>query len=117
MPVEILENCIFCKIASKEIKSRIVKETENFIVIKDANPVAPIHFLIISKRHYASVNDIDEGFNGGEVFKIINELAKEHKVDEKGFRVVINTNNNGGQTVMHLHIHFMAERTFGWPPG
>jgi histidine triad (HIT) family protein len=117
MGINRISNCIFCKIAAKEIKSDIIKETKNFIVIKDVNPVSPIHLLIISKKHYRSIMEIDDEFNGNEVFQIIKELAKDFKVDAGGFRTVMNTNNDGGQTVMHLHIHFMAERGFGWPPG
>ncbi len=140
------EDCIFCKIVSKKIPADIVKETDNFIVIKDINPVAPIHLLIISKRHYDSVldikvenenrllrcarndedairndvngNDRNECRDGGnEIFGLLGALADDFKVADKGFRTVINTKEDGGQTVNHLHIHFMAGRGFGWPPG
>lgn len=116
-----MEDCIFCKIANKKISAGIVKETNNFIVIKDINPVAPVHLLIISKKHYDSVlnlnTDIAGGFNGSEVFALINDLAHEFNVAGSGFRIVINTGEDGGQTVNHMHIHFMAGRGFGWPPG
>ena len=140
------EDCIFCKIVNKKIPVDIVKETDNFIVIKDINPVAPIHLLIISKRHYDSVldikvenenkllrcarndedavrndvngNDVNECRDGGnEIFGLLGALADDFKVADKGFRTVINTKEDGGQTVNHLHIHFMAGRGFGWPPG
>ena len=140
------EDCIFCKIVNKEIPVDIVRETDNFIVIKDINPVAPIHLLIISKRHYDSVldikvenenrllrcarndedairndvngNDVNECRDGGnEIFGLLGALADDFKVADKGFRTVINTKEDGGQTVNHLHIHFMAGRGFGWPPG
>ncbi len=140
------EDCIFCKIVNKKIPVDIVRETDNFIVIKDINPVAPIHLLIISKRHYDSVldikvenenrllrctrndedairndvngNDWNECRDGGnEIFGLLGALAEEFKVADKGFRTVINTKEDGGQTVNHLHIHFMAGRGFGWPPG
>ena len=140
------EDCIFCKIVNKKIPVDIVRETDNFIVIKDINPVAPIHLLIISKRHYDSVldikvenenrllrcarndedavrndvngNDVNECRDGGnEIFGLLGALADDFKVADKGFRTVINTKADGGQTVNHLHIHFMAGRGFGWPPG
>ena len=145
------EDCIFCKIVNKKIPVDIVRETDNFIVIKDINPVAPIHLLIISKRHYDSVldikvenenrllrctrndedavrndvnvndwngNDVNECLDGGnEIFGLLGALAEEFKAADKGFRTVINTKEDGGQTVNHLHIHFMAGRGFGWPPG
>ncbi len=120
------EDCIFCKIVSKKIPADIIKETGNFIVVKDINPVAPVHLLIISKRHYDSVMDAgvdaenggEGGWGGGnEIFGLLGALAKEFKAAGKGFRTVINTKEDGGQTVNHLHIHFMAGRGFGWPPG
>ena len=135
------EDCIFCKIVNKKIPVDIVRETDNFIVIKDINPVAPIHLLIISKRHYDSVldikvenenrllrcarndedavrNEVNECRDGGnEIFGLLGALADDFKVADKGFRTVINTKEDGGQTVNHLHIHFMAGRGFGWPPG
>jgi histidine triad (HIT) family protein len=136
------EDCIFCKIVGKKIPADIIKETAHFIVIKDINPVAPVHLLIISKRHYDSVLDIkDENKNGllrcarndedairndgneywwgggSEIFGLLGALAEEFKAADKGFRTVINTGEDGGQTVNHLHIHFMAGRGFGWPPG
>jgi histidine triad (HIT) family protein len=150
------EDCIFCKIANKRIPAEIIEETDGFIVIKDTNPVAPIHLLIISKSHYDSVLDAgckggayksgggghEEGGNksetaleenhksggtadnggmencgGKELFGILGSLAGKFNVADKGFRTVINTKEDGGQTVNHLHIHFMAGRGFGWPPG
>jgi histidine triad (HIT) family protein len=125
-------DCIFCKIASKKMPVDIVKETDNFVVIKDINPVAPVHLLIISKKHYGSLLDIKgenrplrgncSGGNksvigGNEIFGLLGELAEEFNAEDAGFRTVINTKEDGGQTVNHMHIHFMAGRRFGWPPG
>lgn len=112
-----MEDCIFCKIVNKKINAGVVKETDNFIVIKDINPVSPVHLLLISKEHYDSILDINNKFNGNEVFALINDLANDFKVEDRGFRIVINTKEGGGQTVNHMHIHFMAGRGFGWPPG
>ncbi len=114
------DDCIFCKIVNKGIPADIVKETDNFIVIKDINPVAPVHLLIISKRHYDSVLDAggENGLDGKSgIFRLLGELAEDFKVADNGFRAVINTKEDGGQTVSHLHIHFIAGRRFGWPPG
>ena len=128
------ENCIFCKIANKQIPAEIIEETEDFVVIKDINPIAPIHLLIISKSHYDSVLDVEckdgadksgitadngdmEGRFGRELFGILTSLAKKFNVEDKGFRTAINTKEDGGQTVNHLHVHFLAGRGFGWPPG
>ncbi len=114
------EDCIFCKIAGKKMPADIIKETDNFIAIEDLNPVAPVHLLIISKKHYDSLLDVggkDDNIGGNEIFALIGELAREFNAWERGFRTVINTKNDGGQTVKHLHIHFMAGRRFGWPPG
>jgi|GEM_PF-42098 len=126
------EDCIFCQIVSGKIPADRIKESDNFIVIRDINPVAPVHLLIISKRHYDSVMEAGSdavnvsegglsgrgGWGGGnEIFWLLGSLAKEFKADGKGFRTVINTGEDGGQTVQHLHIHFLAGRGFGWPPG
>lgn len=119
-------DCIFCKIAGRKMPVDIIKETGNFVVIKDINPVAPVHLLIISKKHYDSILDInrknegegnENGIGGKEIFGLIYELAEEFKVRDDGFRIVINTKEDGGQTVHHMHIHFLAGRRFGWPPG
>ena len=114
-----MKDCIFCKIVNKKISADVVKETDNFIVIRDINPVSPVHLLLISKEHYDSILDIDinNKFNGNEVFALINDLANDFKTFERGFRITINTKEDGGQTVNHMHIHFMAGRGFGWPPG
>ncbi|MHB1679068.1 MAG: HIT domain-containing protein [bacterium] len=110
-------NCVFCKIISGTIKSDIIKETNGFIVIKDINAVAPLHFLIISKTHYDSIVNTDALFNGNEFMQLVKEISKEYNLDSKGFRIVINTGFDGGQTVMHFHAHLMAGRNFTWPPG
>ncbi len=110
-------NCVFCKIISGTIKSDIIKETNCFIVIKDINAVAPLHFLIISKTHYDSIVKTDALFNGNEFMQLVKEISQEYNLDFKGFRIVINTGFDGGQTVLHFHAHFMAGRNFTWPPG
>ncbi len=112
-----MEDCIFCKIVNKKINAGVVKETGNFIIIKDINPVSPVHLLLISKKHYDSLLNIDSRVDGNEIFGVIKDLANDYNVKDSGFRIVINTGEDGGQTVSHMHIHFMAGRGFGWPPG
>lgn len=110
-------DCIFCGIAAGKIPAEIVAETGDFIVIKDINPAAPIHLLVISKEHHDSLLDNGDGIRGGGLFELLASLAKAMGVEDSGFRTVINTGDDGGQTVGHLHIHFLAGRPLGWPPG
>ncbi|MDH4226332.1 MAG: histidine triad nucleotide-binding protein [Deltaproteobacteria bacterium] len=102
--------CIFCKIAAKKIPSTIVKETDRLVVIKDISPQSPTHLLVIPKAHFATILDCDDRNIMGEMLSVAKEAAKEAGVDKKGFRLVINTNEEGGQTVFHLHMHLMAGR-------
>lgn len=113
-----MENCIFCKIAAGEIPSTKVYEDDEVMAFNDLNPQAPVHVLIIPKKHYTSILDIEaDGTPMGHICKVAKQLAKELGVDEKGFRLVINTGDDGGQTVKHLHMHLTGGRFFGWPAG
>ncbi|MBI5588552.1 MAG: histidine triad nucleotide-binding protein [Deltaproteobacteria bacterium] len=104
-------SCVFCKIASKEMKSTVVHETDGLIVIKDINPQAPTHLLVLPKKHYSTILECDDRDLLAEMLLAAKEVAKKAGVDEKGFRLVINTNDEGGQTVFHLHMHLMAGRS------
>lgn len=104
-------SCVFCKIASKEMKSTVVHETDGLIVIKDINPQAPTHLLVLPKKHYSTILECDDRDLLAEMLMAAKEAAKKAGVDEKGFRLVINTNDEGGQTVFHLHMHLMAGRS------
>ena len=110
---------IFNKIINKEIPADIVYETDNVIAFKDVNPVAPVHILIIPKKNISTINEIDEEDASilSELFLSVKIIAKKMNIDKKGYRVVINCNEDGGQTVYHLHIHIMGGRKFHWPPG
>ncbi|SHM05680.1 histidine triad (HIT) family protein [Caldanaerovirga acetigignens] len=111
--------CVFCKIAKKEIPASVVYEDEDVIAFKDINPQAPIHLLIIPKNHLSSIMEVDEN-NGDLVKKIVKvaqSLARENNIDKKGFRLVVNTGDDGGQTVHHLHFHLLGGRFMTWPPG
>ncbi len=114
-----MNECIFCKIINKEIKSEIVYEDEKFVVFKDINPKAPIHLLLVPKQHISSINDIDEkneNFLEG-VFNVIKNVAKRLDFFETGYRIVLNTGKDSGQEVLHIHFHILAKRKFSWPPG
>ena len=111
---------IFCKIANKEIPSAAVYEDDMVLAFKDLEPQAPVHVLVIPKKHVESIKELDDSHKDvmGHIFcKVLPRVAKEQGVDEKGFRVVANTGDEGGQTVKHLHIHLLGGRSMQWPPG
>ena len=110
---------IFKKIIDREIKSEIVYEDQNVICINDINPQAPIHLLIIPKKIIETINDINienKHLIADMVFAA-KKIAKNLKIDKEGYRLVFNCNDDGGQTVYHIHMHFLAGRKFTWPPG
>ena len=111
-----MENCIFCKIAAGEIPSTKVYEGERVLAFRDIEPQAPVHVLLISKKHFADILECDS-----ETFAYMQEIAKKLAVElgiaEKGFRVVINTGEDGQQSVKHLHWHILGGRSMQWPPG
>ena len=110
---------IFDKIISREIPAEIVYETDDILAFKDINPVAPTHLLIIPKRKIQTVNDIsvDDSKVLSELLLSAKIISKKMGLDKEGYRLVINCNENGGQTVYHLHMHLIAGRKLGWPPG
>ena len=110
-----MEDCIFCKIIRKEIPSSIVYEDEEIIAFKDVNPVAPIHILVIPKRHIESVVEIKEEDEllVGKIYTVINKIAKQENIDKNGFRVIVNCGEDGGQEVKHLHFHLIGGKKLG----
>ena len=114
-----MTDCIFCKIANGEISSQKVYEDENVIAFNDINPVAPIHILIIPKKHIDSLNYIDEKNIDivKHIFLAINKIVKDKNIDKEGYRIVNNCGELGGQTVNHLHFHILGKRNLTWPPG
>jgi histidine triad (HIT) family protein len=114
----IVADCLFCKIISKEIKSEIVYEDDRLLVIKDINPVAPVHLLIIPKIHVASLNEVGIGDveTLGHIQLLASRLAEESGVAEQGYRLVNNCGKWGGQSVFHLHYHLLGGKQMGWPP-
>ncbi len=115
-----MADCIFCKIASKEAKSKTVFEDETVIAFRDLDPKAPEHILVIPKKHVESINDFkesDKNLAAHILVDVIPKIARDLKISEKGYRVVINTGDDGGQTVNHLHFHILGGRSMTWPPG
>ncbi|MBU0683108.1 MAG: histidine triad nucleotide-binding protein [Candidatus Omnitrophota bacterium] len=114
-----MNDCIFCKIANKEIETKILYEDEQFIAFEDVNKQAPVHFLIIPKKHIETLNDVSDSENifAQKILSIIKKTAGQTGVAETGYRIVINCNRDAGQEVLHLHIHVLGGRTFSWPPG
>ena len=103
-------DCIFCKIAQKKIKVEPVLETDRVIVINDAHPQAPTHLLVLPKTHYSTLLDCNDKTLLADMMEAAVTAAKKLGKDERGFRLAINTNEEGGQTVFHLHIHLLAGR-------
>lgn len=110
-----MENCIFCRIINGEIPSERIYEDEKMIVISDVAPAAPIHVLMIPKNHTNDITTVEKTLLQHMLSKV-QEIACKLNVNEKGFRIVINTGDDGGQTVKHLHIHLLGGKTLGWPP-
>lgn len=113
-----MSDCIFCKIGRHELNSDIVYEDGEYLAFKDINPVAPVHVLLIPKKHVSSL--LDEGADAGilgRALALVPRIARQLGLAEKGFRVVVNTGKEGGQTVGHLHFHILGGRDMQWPPG
>jgi histidine triad (HIT) family protein len=108
---------VFCRIVAGEIPATIVKRTAEALAFKDLNPQAPTHLLVIPTTHVGSLNDTTDGRMLGDLLSFARELAKEAGIATKGYRVVVNTNPDGGQTVFHLHLHVLGGRAMQWPPG
>jgi histidine triad (HIT) family protein len=111
--------CLFCKIIAGQIPGAIVYEDERLVAFKDINPQAPMHVLIVPRRHIESLNALAASDDGlvGEMVRRAAALAKEHGHAEAGYRTVFNCNADAGQTVFHIHLHVLGGRRFGWPPG
>jgi len=113
-----MEDCLFCKILGGGISSEKVYEDEMVYAFNDIDPKAPVHVLIIPKAHAESIMDMEgKGDYLEAMFAAAREIAREKGIDEKGFRLVINTGDDGGQTVHHLHMHMLGGRQMEWPPG
>lgn len=114
-----MENCIFCKIIRGEIPSKKVFEDEQLLVIEDVSPQAPLHLLLLPKKHFVNCLDMtaDEDALVGYVCRKGGEIAREKGYADSGFRIVQNNGAGAGQSVFHIHFHLLAGRGFAWPPG
>jgi histidine triad (HIT) family protein len=113
------ENCLFCRIVRGEIPAKLVAQTPECVAFSDVNPQAPLHVLVIPKRHIASLDAAAPGDADalGRLALVAAEVARGEGVAGRGYRTVINTNADAGQTVFHVHLHLLAGRPLGWPPG
>ena len=111
-----MEDCIFCKIINREIPSTVVYEDGEIIAFKDIHPVTPVHILVIPKKHISSLVDLKEEDEAiiGKIYTVINKIAKEQGILEKGFRVVVNCGEEGGQEVKHVHFHLLGGKHLGF---
>ena len=107
------------KIINKEIPADILYENDSVIAFRDVNPQAPVHFLVIPKKEIPTLNDIEDDDKDiiGELFLVAKKLAKKEGLEKKGYRTIFNCNEDGGQTVFHIHLHVMGGRQMKWPPG
>lgn len=112
-------DCLFCKIINGEIPAGIEYQDDNIVVIRDINPQAPMHLLVLPRRHVASLNALVPGDDAlvGEMVRRAAALAAERGYAERGYRTIFNCNAEAGQTVFHIHLHVLAGRRLGWPPG
>jgi len=114
-----VSTCIFCRIIEGSIPAKIVYQDEHTLAFDDINPQAPVHTLVIPKRHVASVLDLGESDQAllARLLLTCTKIANDKGLSEPGFRLVANTGRDGGQTVFHLHFHVMGGRHMAWPPG
>ena len=110
-----MEDCLFCKIVKKEIPSDIVYEDEDILAFRDIHPVAPIHVLVIPKKHISAVTEIQKEDEAlvGKIYSVINLIAEKEGIKENGFRVIVNCGTDGGQAIGHLHFHLLGGKKLG----
>lgn len=117
--VKAMQDCVFCRIVAKEVQSKIAYEDEDIVAFHDINPQAPVHVLIVPRRHIPTLNEATESDQVllGKMILVAQKLAKELRVADEGYRLVLNTNRGAGQSVFHIHLHLLGGRPFHWPPG
>jgi histidine triad (HIT) family protein len=111
------ESCLFCQIVKQQIPAEVVAETDDAVVLRDVNPPAPVHVLVIPKVHVRSLDDVNDSALLGRLLVLAAKVARDEGIAETGYRTVINTNADGGQSVYHLHVHVLGRRRMKWPPG
>ncbi len=114
-----MNDCLFCKILEGDIPTHLVYQDDQVIAFNDINPQAPIHLLVIPRKHISTLNEITDADTPivGHMVKIAQQLAQANNLDEKGYRMVMNCNEHGGQTIFHIHLHLLGGRQLQWPPG
>ncbi len=112
-------NCIFCKIIARKVPSKIVYEDNLVMAFEDVNPQAPVHTLVVPKKHIPEIHSMTESDRElvGHLFFAAKKFAEDRGLDAKGYRMVINNGAGAGQTVFHVHLHILSGRRFSWPPG
>jgi histidine triad (HIT) family protein len=112
-------SCLFCRIIAGEVPASRVYEDEDVFAFEDINPQAPLHVLVIPKRHIRTLNDLSSGDDAlvGGLVRRAAAIARQRGFDETGFRTVLNCNSHAGQSVFHVHLHVLGGRAMGWPPG
>ena len=114
-----MEKCLFCGIAQKEVPAKVVYEDKEVIAFHDVHPQAPVHVVVIPRRHWARISELEQADAAvvGKIVLTANRIAQDLKIAEQGYRLVMNCNAYGGQTVYHVHLHLMGGRPMQWPPG
>lgn len=114
-----MDECLFCKMVSGDIQPDIVLENEHVLAFRDLNPQAPVHVLVIPKKHIASINELTEQDVSlpGQMYWAAKAIAEQCGIADSGYRTVMNCGAHGGQTVFHLHLHILGGRAMSWPPG
>ncbi|HED18439.1 MAG TPA: histidine triad nucleotide-binding protein [Gammaproteobacteria bacterium] len=114
-----MTDCLFCKMVSGEIVPDTVYEDEDILAFRDINPQAPVHVLVVPKQHVATLNDLDADNSAlvGKMMMAAAKIAQQEGFAEQGYRTVMNCNDDGGQTVFHIHLHLLGGRVMHWPPG
>ena len=113
------ESCIFCQIIAGERPGEVVHQDDRVVAIRDRNPQAPTHILVLPREHMESLNDVAQSDEAllGYLMRVVSKIANQMNVADDGYRVVINTGPNAGQSVYHLHVHLLGGRPMRWPPG
>lgn len=114
-----MEECIFCKIIKGDIPAKKVYEDDMILSFEDINPAAPVHVLVIPKKHIKSLNELEDEDSNiiSHIFTASRDIAKKLNIDESGYRIIMNCGNDGGQEVPHIHFHILGRRNLSWPPG
>jgi len=114
-----MQDCLFCKMAAGEVQPKTVLETSSLIAFRDINPQAPVHVLIVPRKHLATLNDVASADAElmGEMLQAAQKIVRQEGIADSGYRLVMNCNADGGQTVFHIHMHLLGGRRMSWPPG